>query len=54
MGYAFPEYINRVYAGYNFGIKKSDSDIIVLVNSDNALLFLCMALAARSEGINIW
>jgi hypothetical protein len=36
MGYAYPEYINRVYRGYNFGIKQSLNPIIVLINSDNA------------------
>lgn len=36
MGFAFPEYINRVYRGYNFGIKQSNNPIIVLINSDNA------------------
>ncbi len=36
MGYAYPEYINRVYRGYNFGIKQSINPIIVLINSDNA------------------
>jgi len=35
MGFAFPEYINRVYRGYNFGIKQSNNPIIVLINSDN-------------------
>lgn len=34
-GYAFPEYINRVYAGYNFGIKQATNPIVVLINSDN-------------------
>lgn len=36
MGYAYPEYINRVYAGYNYGIKKSKNEIVCLINSDNA------------------
>lgn len=35
LGYGKPEYISRVYKGYNFGIKKCKGDIIVLVNSDN-------------------
>ena len=34
MGFAYPEYINRVYAGYNYGIKISTNPIIVLLNSD--------------------
>lgn len=34
-GYAFPEYIHRVYAGYNKGILISKGDIIVLINSDH-------------------
>lgn len=34
-GYAYPEYISRVYMGYNFGIKVSNSPILVLINSDN-------------------
>jgi len=36
MGFAFPEYINRVYRGYNYGISVSESPIVVLINSDNA------------------
>ena len=36
MGYAFPEYINRVYSGYNFGIKYANTPIVTLINSDNA------------------
>ena len=35
MGYAKPEYIRRVYRGYNAGIKHAKGDKIVLVNSDN-------------------
>jgi len=35
-GYARPEYINRVYAGYNFAIKMCKSDLVVLINSDMA------------------
>lgn len=36
MGFAFPEYINRVYSGYNYGIRVSENPIVVLINSDNA------------------
>jgi hypothetical protein len=36
MGYAYPEYITRVYKGYNFGIKMAKNPIVVLINSDNA------------------
>jgi hypothetical protein len=36
MGFAFPEYINRVYRGYNCGIRVSNNPIVVLINSDNA------------------
>ena len=35
MGYAKPEYIRRVYKGYNMGIKHAKGDKIVLLNSDN-------------------
>ena len=35
MGYAKPEYIRRVYMGYNAGIKHAKGDKIVLLNSDN-------------------
>lgn len=34
-GYGIPEYINRVYKGYNFGIKNCKGDFVVLINSDN-------------------
>ncbi|MFZ2206609.1 MAG: glycosyltransferase [Microgenomates group bacterium] len=34
-GYGAPEYISRVYRGYNYGIENCKSDIVVLVNSDN-------------------
>ena len=34
-GFAPPEYIRRVYRGYNFGIRKARGEIVVLVNSDN-------------------
>jgi hypothetical protein len=39
MGFAFPEYINRVYSGYNFGIRISKNPIVVLINSDNAFSY---------------
>ena len=35
LGYAKPEYIRRVYKGYNVGIKHAKGDKIVLLNSDN-------------------
>lgn len=35
MGYGVPEYINRVYKGYNQGILHAKGERIVLVNSDN-------------------
>lgn len=34
-GYSKPEYIGRVYKGYNAGIKHAKGEKIVLVNSDN-------------------
>jgi GT2 family glycosyltransferase len=34
LGYAFPEYIQRVYKGYNCGIKVSNNPIVLLINSD--------------------
>lgn len=34
-GFAKPEYISRVYRGYNRGIVESESDLVVLINSDN-------------------
>jgi len=34
-GYGTPEYISRVYKGYNAGIKACTGDIVVLINSDN-------------------
>ncbi len=34
-GYAWPEYIHRVYRGYNRAILESKGEIIVLVNSDH-------------------
>ena len=33
-GFAYPEYITRVYQGYNFGVKQSNNPIITLINSD--------------------
>lgn len=35
MGYGKPEYIHRVYKGYNQGILHSKGEIVVLVNSDH-------------------
>jgi hypothetical protein len=35
-GYGKPEYISRVYKGFNFGIEKSQGRIVVIVNSDMA------------------
>lgn len=35
LGYGMPEYIRRVYQGYNFGILKAKGKRIVLINSDN-------------------
>jgi len=35
LGYAWPEYIHRVYKGYNSAILHSKGEIIVLVNSDH-------------------
>lgn len=35
MGYGIPEYINRVYKGYNQGILHAKGEKIVLINSDN-------------------
>lgn len=34
LGFAKPEYIGRVYAAYNYGIKKSKTPLVVLINSD--------------------
>lgn len=34
-GYAYPEYITRVYKAWNFAIQQSKGDIICLVNSDH-------------------
>lgn len=34
MGYGWPEYMNRVYRGYNESIRLAAGEIIVLVNSD--------------------
>ena len=34
-GYAKPEYIGRVYRGYNQGILNAKGDMVVLINSDN-------------------
>jgi hypothetical protein len=35
MGYSWPEYIHRVYKGYNSAILHSKGEIIVLINSDH-------------------
>lgn len=35
MGYAKPEYIHRVYRGWNKAIRKAQGELVVLVNSDN-------------------
>lgn len=35
LGYGAPEYMRRVYQGYNFGILKARGQRIVLINSDN-------------------
>jgi glycosyltransferase involved in cell wall biosynthesis len=35
MGYGTPEYIHRVYRGFNKAIETAAGDIVVLVNSDN-------------------
>lgn len=33
-GFAAPEYLGRVYEAYNFGVFKSSTDLILLLNSD--------------------
>jgi hypothetical protein len=38
-GYAAPEYMHRVYRGYNEGIEHASSPTVVLINSDN---YLCV------------
>src|SRR5574344_1679182 len=35
LGFGKPEYIRRVYQGYNYGILKAKGKKIVLINSDN-------------------
>jgi len=35
-GYGAPEYMSRVYRGYNEGIRAATGDYVVLINSDNA------------------
>lgn len=34
-GFAAPEYMRRVYQGYNYGIQKAKGQRVVLINSDN-------------------
>ena len=34
LGYATPEYIGRVYKGYNFGLENCKTPLVVLINSD--------------------
>ena len=34
-GFGFPEYMGRVYMGYNYGMRMARSPIITLVSSDN-------------------
>jgi len=35
LGYAGPEYMSRVYRGYNVGVQAARADLVVLINSDN-------------------
>lgn len=35
LGYGTPEYMSRVYRGYNEGVRQAKGDYVVLVNSDN-------------------
>ncbi len=35
LGYGAPEYMSRVYRGYNEGVRQAAGDFVVLVNSDN-------------------
>ena len=35
LGYGMPEYMHRVYRGYNKGITSAAGEVVVLVNSDN-------------------
>src|SRR4051812_37887468 len=37
LGYGRPEYISRVYRGYNLGVEQARGDLVVLLNSDNFL-----------------
>jgi glycosyltransferase involved in cell wall biosynthesis len=39
LGYATPEYIHRVYRGYNEAIRLSSGEIVVLLNSDVCLSY---------------
>ena len=34
LGFATPEYIGRVYAAYNFGVRHCTTPMVVLINSD--------------------
>ena len=36
-GFAGPEYIGRVYAAYNFGVQRAQSQSVVLLNSDRVM-----------------
>jgi len=35
LGYGWPEYMRRVYRGYNEAIRRSQGNIVVLINSDH-------------------
>ena len=35
LGYGTPEYMSRVYRGYNVGVRRAKGDYVVLINSDN-------------------
>ena len=38
-GFCFPEYMARVYMGYNFGMRMAKNPILMLVSSDNCFSF---------------